>query len=265
MVHAVEPLARNIETIRRRALSNVRAVHGSLGNTSCYIVPRRGPNAAGQMFNPHRIHHTVTNVSAAQGVFRSSMFRQYTLDELLRTEHTALIHLDVEGTELQALQGGEALLARDRPVVTTEVTVHQDQELSRAVLSHMAARGYDSYLVEDVCGGRMDCRNVIHLPRHRAASLMQAPAAGIARAAHRLLAVDATNVTQYAYPCCVRGGECCPNGQRSECCTTESVALWLHKRGRSSLSGSREEPLNPPVYKSAREGGGRNMGAGSAG
>lgn len=248
-VLAVEPLANNVDVIKRRALPNVRTVQGSLGNTSCYVVPRRGPKAAGQMFSPDRIHHTVTNTS---GAVRGG-FRQYTLDELLPSGRTALIHLDVEGTELDALWGSQAILARDQPVVTTEVFVHQRPELSRALVSHMATRGYESYLVEEVCGTRMDCRNLIHLPKSRAKSLMRTPAAGVAWATYRLLAVDATNITDYAFPCCVVGGECCPKGARANaqrtCCTHEIVSGWLRLHGRSYLSGSRAEAINPPVYE----------------
>ena len=89
-------------------------------------------------------------------------------------------------------------------------------------------------------------------------------AAGVAWAAHRLLAVDATSVTEYAFPCCAVGGECCPSGAAANgqhmCCTSEIVSGWLRVHERSYLSGSREEVINPPLYESARVSGGAQRG-----
>ena len=95
-----------------------------------------------------------------------------TIDDLFALrwhgERCALLHLDLEGSELLALHGANATLRRDRPVVVTELNVHGMPELGGRILRHLDGLKYDSFLVEEVTGIRADFRNVIHFPREYA-------------------------------------------------------------------------------------------------
>ena len=82
----------------------------------------------------------------------------------------ALRH-SVEGSELSVMRGAGQVMARDMPLLVTELNVHASPRYSRELLEHVAALGYASYLVEEVCGVQMDCRNVLHVPRRLLARL----------------------------------------------------------------------------------------------
>ena len=86
--------------------------------------------------------------------------------------------------------GGEVysiLFRRDLPVFTTELFVHANQTFSTELLRFVHQMDYDSFIVEEVCGLRMDCRNLIHIPRQRRGLYASVPVVTIALAAHRLL------------------------------------------------------------------------------
>ena len=57
------------------------------------------------------------------------------------------------------------MLARDRPLLTTELHVWDNATFSAELLRFTHALGYDAFLVDETCGTRADCRNVIHVPR----------------------------------------------------------------------------------------------------
>jgi len=83
---------------------------------------------------------------------------------------TTLLHLDVEGDELEAIRGALATLRRDRPVVTVEVHVHANHSFIRELLTTVASIDYVPRLLAEQCGRRRDCRNLVCLPSERTAS-----------------------------------------------------------------------------------------------
>jgi len=163
----------------------------------------------------------------------------HTIDGLFRAQfrgqRLALLHLDLEGSELLALRGANATLARDRPLVVTEVNVHGQPALSLSVLRHMERLSYDSYLLEEITGIRADFRNVLHLPRERHQSFAGSSALDIAVATRGLLAVNVSTLPHMAFPCCARGAECCPvegGGKTPGCCSHARVHGWLSRTVR---------------------------------
>ena len=60
---------------------------------------------------------------------------------------------------------------RDRPLIVTEVAVHAQPAAATALIAHLGALRYDSYVIEEITGIRADLRNVLHVPRERARQL----------------------------------------------------------------------------------------------
>jgi FkbM family methyltransferase len=231
-VLAVDPDPYLVDRMRRlyhRRHSNLVPVHGALSERPAPIVSRE---AARQLrlglfplAGPKAWYSSRPNGSFA--------FPLLTLDELFAAEPLGFASLDLEGHELAALRGGRATLLRDRPIVATELMVHQSERHSRELLAFMAAAGYDSYLIEEIVGNRADIRNLLHLPRARADAFRGAHALDMAVAAKALFPVNAKTVLGFAFPCCGRGRECCPCGRQSarscDCCSHWRVRGYLNR------------------------------------
>ena len=129
-------------------------------------------------------------------------------------------------------------IARDRPVLVLEVTVHHAPARTRALLARVDSLGYDAFMIEEICGMRPDCRNLLALPRpHRTEKRSRfsgSDALDLASASRALIPVDAHNIGSLAFPCCRRGGACCPyrdpdrRGRIGKCCTHWQVHTWLN-------------------------------------
>ena len=157
------------------------------------------------------------------------------VDDLFSSEQLGLLHLDVEFHELEVLRGAEAVIARDQPVITTEVMVHSlRNETVEGPLRWLKARGYDSFLIDEICGMRADFRNLLHLPRTR--SFLGSSTLDLAVAARALVAVDGNTIRNYAFPCCEPGGGCCPLSRgrpAGSCCAHWRVHAWLVEQAKA--------------------------------
>ena len=86
----------------------------------------------------------------------------------LQNETLGFAHFDVEGGELGLLQGAAGIIGRSRPIFTTEVHLDVLPRYTQRLLSLLDGLGYHSYVVQEPCGARSDCRNLLNLPRlHR--------------------------------------------------------------------------------------------------
>lgn len=86
-----------------------------------------------------------------------------TLDVFFRGVNSTpgLLHLDVEGYELEVLVGGEGVIMAHRPLVIFEV--HLDG--ARRTILKMEELGYVVFMVNEVCGTKSTCRNLIGVPK----------------------------------------------------------------------------------------------------
>ena len=158
------------------------------------------------------------------------------MDDLLqqqwRGEVLAFAHFDVEGFEHDLLHGAEQTILRDRPIFTVETFPQRQRSNVHRLLKYMdRVLKYDMLLVEESCGTPLDCRNIIALPRERAAAIRRLEPLRSAESRHAAFAVDALNASRYGYPCCYAGHQCCaqwPN--RTGCCSFDSVHAWLSSR-----------------------------------
>ena len=187
-VHAIEPLAANalhIESKYAARIPNLRVTNGGLGASPGWVALNRGTKVlkAGGMLSIESMQVSTTETGTSK-----HGFRVYTLDELfLANETLALVHLDVEGMELAVLRGGNRTIARDRPITSTECHVLSDVNFTASLLDFFSARTYVSFLVDEVCGVRTDCRNLLHVPREHVSLFADSPLLNLAIASRALV------------------------------------------------------------------------------
>ena len=155
----------------------------------------------------------------------------------LRSRTFSALDASMLARRLEVLRGSRTTVKRDQPVITTEVMVHaRGQKRARLdeLLEDLRALGYDVFIVDEICGVRADYRNLLSLPRSRAAQLAGSNVLDLAVAARALLAVDASTIRHYAFPCCAPGGECCPDAVavRNSCCAHWRVHEWMQRELR---------------------------------
>jgi FkbM family methyltransferase len=74
------------------------------------------------------------------------------------------LHIDVEGFELQVLQGANKVINKYQPVFSIEIHVVENKEFTVELIKYAENFGYHIYMVNEVCGMRVDCRNFICFP-----------------------------------------------------------------------------------------------------
>ena len=71
------------------------------------------------------------------------------------------VHLDVNGAEERVLRGAGAVIAQDRPVVTTEDESGPNGARLQKVRELLEGVGYRGRELPEVCGGDRRCRNYV--------------------------------------------------------------------------------------------------------
>ena len=219
VIHAVEPLMVNVQHIRRTYASahpNILVTHGDLGEAD-----HRVSGAGLQGSNADARITTNQNSRLVQGDHSSSntTIPINTIDTLFATDKLGFAHIDIKrGSELSILQGALQVIARDQPIFSIKVHVQQDLNFSRRLVALVRSLGYVVFSVPEVCGQRMDCRNILCLPRSRRAVYEGSSVLDLAVASRRLFPVD--DIADHGFSCCVPGGGC-PS------CIGQEVSLWL--------------------------------------
>tara|TARA_B110000114_G_scaffold185845_1_gene235562 strand:+ start:4929 stop:5630 length:702 start_codon:yes stop_codon:yes gene_type:complete len=164
-VLAIEPLASNVEVARRRArgVRNLEVLHAGLGaiNNSIGNYPKALDRRHGS------IGLQIASFRPADNVGEAS-YQILTIDALFAEgsgRSLALAHLDLEGSEPDALHGANLTLRRDRPVITVETYPVFIPGQHRAVMAHLEDLQYDVYTVKETVGGIPDGRNRVAIPR----------------------------------------------------------------------------------------------------
>ena len=243
-VIAMDPDADNVAIIRKEYphMANLVPTVGALSSKSSVSAVKW---ASGR--------HEIRLYPKRKGQFNSSSatFSIYSIDDLfgpsvnltdcangqappcgvhLADEGLGLLHLDLEGGEMAALEGGRAAIRRYLPVIVTELMVHFRPNVSRAQVAELRSLDYDVYLIEEICGMRADIRNLLSLPRSRAGNFINSNILDLAVSTGYLVAVEENTILEHAFPCCELGGECCPmrDGRAQHCCAHFQVQYWLN-------------------------------------
>ena len=259
-VYAVDPSPANVESYRKRytkAYPNIQPFNAALGEFHGAIPLTRLPRVMNGRFAQFSdiSAHMEKNLSFPASV---ESVEVYSVDDLLQKhwqgERLGFAHIDVEGSELAVLRGMTNSVKAYGPVLTVEVHVHFDVEFTKRLLSYMEWLGYDTFLVEESCGMplvlpstrtfhahshptltacfagmRMDCRNLLGLPRR--SPIQDSNILDLAVASRSLVRVNASSIFQEAYPCCRPGGACCPTQSRgAKVLGDPSCCYWRHVR-----------------------------------
>jgi FkbM family methyltransferase len=155
-VWAFEPHPRTVELLRFNAAlrPNVRCFAHGLSNHSGAAELRVPAQNVGMA----TLHPATLGALAAQaGSVACQLARLDDLPELvaLQGQRVALMKVDVEGHELAVLEGAQALLARDRPVVVLEQAAHEIAEGSSPAIEWLRRAGYGRlWVMEQYPAGR---------------------------------------------------------------------------------------------------------------
>lgn len=238
-VHAFDPLPGNIYRLmtRYKMLDNLRPHLGGLSDVAEMRYPPVRRSKVGQIrLDTAPIAGSPAAKRAAQLVGDAGpTLPIYRVDDFFANETVGFAHWDVEGYERKVLGGARQMIRRDLPVFSVEVHVHLDRSYSVALLRDIESLDYDAYLVEEPCGVRADCRNLLCFPRARARLFTGSPTLSLALASRTLVRVTSESIVSMAYPCCAKGGACCQ--QRGSCCNFKAVIGW-----RVQQLGGREDP-----------------------
>eukprot|EP00957_Ditylum_brightwellii_P118256 9019232-Ditylum_brightwellii.AAC.1 len=167
-----------------------------------------------------------------------------------KQEKLAFAHLDLEGMEFDALQGGLKTIRANKPVFTVELRVHKTEK-TKQLLDLIDGEGYDTYVIDEPCGWpQMDMRNVLCIPRNKSGAFGRSNAFGLLLMMEGLKRVTSGDIAQVILPCCALGGECCPGDDidGENCCTEKLVLDWYGKN-----NGSYRIPPAVLGFKQARQ------------
>lgn len=268
-VHGLDPLQHNIASLKKLCGSNpnVRPLLGGLGASEQTLhVPASKSRYGGQQISiasrssgespigkGTRDGVAVLNVVGYNNTGQE--FHVWPVDQLFATqwrdERLGFAHWDTEGNELDILRGAVGTLRRDAPIFTVEIVVHKSPQYTVALLEFIASLDYKSYLIEEEAGLPLDTRNLLNLPRrHRenmtadgahkghSHTLMKGSPTLRRYEQHGILVhVNASTISDHAYPCCKRGGPCCQSSTR--CCSVSTVPRCNHS---NDLRQCRVEP-----------------------
>ena len=260
IIHAIDPLQRNVESLQMVAQTrhpNIRPMLGGLGHEARVLhVPKKKSRATGQQIsiapsdevgNRNTMgSHNILSRSRNSTTDLWQAFPVERLDTLFMTvwagETLGFAHFDTEGNELNALVGGEATIRRDAPIFTVEVMVHKSAAFTERLLAFIERLGYDVLLVEEECGLPLDCRNLVAIPRQQPGLLPLVLGLLVDDVRlERVVLVNSSNIFRRAYPCCRSGESCCRSP--GACCTYQTVRqgqrLSLNQRHRGPADGHR--------------------------
>jgi hypothetical protein len=86
-----------------------------------------------------------------------------TLDQLILNEKgtvIGLLHVDVEGFELQVLKGAQKIIIKDSPTILFEQHISQDDV--NAIFKFLKDYNYKIFMINEVLPGcQLDCRNFL--------------------------------------------------------------------------------------------------------
>jgi FkbM family methyltransferase len=156
VVYAIDPAPDNIAFGKSVAEMNGRK---NIKWAQCVCSDRAGV----RLHYQGKLNHARFN---SEGLGRASGLVTTTLDELVGEERwsaVGLMHVDVEGFEMNVLRGALQIIDASRPVVLFEQ--HISKENVMEIRDLLRSKGYQVYMINEVLPGcSLDCRNFIAVP-----------------------------------------------------------------------------------------------------
>ena len=113
------------------------------------------------------IEHAKFKKSGDQKIISEEKIYTSTIDLLIPQQAKKTIrffHIDVEGFEMDVLAGSEMTINAAQPFIAFEQHLLLDHAQLQQILCFLGSKGYTMYMLNEVTGGRADCRNFIAVP-----------------------------------------------------------------------------------------------------
>lgn len=142
-VHAFEPARQMADLLRRTSAANVEIHEVAVSDhdgVATLSVPLDGDEAV----------HSLASIEQPHGEksCATELVRTARLDSVIN-EDVAFVKVDVEGHELQVLNGATGVLERSRPVFLVESEERHRESTTASVFQFFGARGYEGLFVLD--------------------------------------------------------------------------------------------------------------------
>ncbi len=97
----------------------------------------------------------------------SSTVDSIVFDKLKLYSDVLLLHIDVEGMELEVLQGSELIIKNSQPFIIFENHILSEAFILQRIRVFLANYGYETFMINEVLpGNNLDCRNFIAFPKN---------------------------------------------------------------------------------------------------
>jgi|UniRef100_A0A6C0K8A6 FkbM family methyltransferase len=155
-VYAIDPSSDNCNFIRKMSelnnVTNVTVLEYAISNVNETLST-----------NDNMEHCSFVNGNA--GINGKHKVNAVSLDYLYETgkiKDIGFIHLDVEGMEFKVIQGSSKIVDEYNPIIAFEQHIETDD--FNTIIRHLNEKQYRVFLIDEVTGGRPDCRNFIAFP-----------------------------------------------------------------------------------------------------
>lgn len=161
-VYAFEPCHRMADLLRRTSASNVSvcevALSDRIGDADLFI-----PRSDGQL--AYSLASLEPRQESANGEVVSTTVPTTRLDAVVR-EEVAFVKIDVEGHELNVLNGAVELLERSQPVFLVEAEERHRAHAFRMLFDFFEQRSYRGYFLKEgtACPVRLFCADELQDP-----------------------------------------------------------------------------------------------------
>lgn len=154
-VVAIDPSSKNLDFGRMLAkqnqLDNLRFVQAVCTNISGENMQFSG-----------NIEHTSFSKNS-NSTFESSGIPSTTIDDILAGESVGLIHLDVEGLELEVAQGAKQTIKNSQPIIIFEQHLLEDNP--QEIFEYLRGFKYTILMINEILPqSKLDCRNFLAYP-----------------------------------------------------------------------------------------------------
>ena len=162
-VIAIDPLINNIEWMNTVTALNKINNHISVGaicskNQSKYTV---------SSFNKNQGSFKEVSTEDEVNPIVSTTVDSIVFDKTNLYTDVLLLHIDVEGMELEVLQGSELIIKNSQPFIIFENHILSEAFSLQRIRTLLANYGYETFMINEVLlGNNLDCRNFIAFPKN---------------------------------------------------------------------------------------------------
>ena len=154
---AIDPSPENCNLITSIGQDRITVIEAGLGNK------RESLHFKGDITHLRFDQHEEEKQQITQN---SEKLEIYPLDQILPTGTSVkLLHLDVEGFELFALQGAVQMITRDWPMLLLETHISMEKSKIMTIFNMVEAWEYTVFVVKECCGADATCRNIVCVKR----------------------------------------------------------------------------------------------------